>query len=62
MIGRVKKLNPAKDYCFITGEDGRDYFVRCSDVEALELTKGCVVEFTPSQTDRGLVAENVTLY
>lgn len=34
MTGTVKWFSPAKGYGFVTGEDGNDYFVHYSQIQA----------------------------
>ena len=52
MRGTVKEFGTQRGWGFITGDDGKDYFVRT-------LYKGDLVEFEPTETDRGVKAGNV---
>ena len=62
MKGRVKFFNKMKGFGFVTGEDGKDYFVHQSDVaEGTLLRENDSVSFTPAQSDRGMKAEKVSL-
>ena len=58
--GTVKFFNESKGFGFITAEDGTDYFVHKSALEAgASLRDGESVEFTVEQGERGLKAANV---
>ncbi|MBU0666110.1 MAG: cold shock domain-containing protein [Nanoarchaeota archaeon] len=60
MKGKVKFFNAAKRFGFITGEDGKDYFVHLSQIiDQVALEENDDVEFEGTETDRGLVAQNV---
>ena len=62
MKGNVKFFNKMKGFGFITGEDGKDYFVHQSDIgEGVLLRENDAVSFDPAQSDRGMKAENVRL-
>lgn len=58
MKGTVKFFNTGKGFGFITGEDGKDYFVHSSGVTG-EIKDGDAVEFEVQQGDRGPKAGNV---
>ncbi len=60
--GTVKFFNNQKNFGFITGEDGKDYFVHSSGLaEGTRLKDGDRVSFDVVEGDRGQKAENVTL-
>lgn len=62
MEGKVKWFNRVKEYGFITGGDGKDYFVHVKDLEeGVQLEEGSDVTFEPVQGDRGLKATKVSL-
>jgi len=58
----VKKLMPG-GYGFIDGEE-RDFFFHASELKGVaieDLFEGQVVEFEPSENEKGLNATNITL-
>ncbi len=58
--GTVKFFNMMKNYGFISGDDGKDYFVHGSAVVGgATLNQGDRVSFVPEQGDRGLKANQV---
>ena len=63
--GKVKWFNQEKGFGFITNdEDGKDIFVHFSAINAegfKTLEEGQIVEFEINETDRGPVAQNVTV-
>ena len=60
MNGVVKFYNRSKNYGFITGEDGKEYFVHLSGVKkGVFIHQGDNVTFEVVEGDRGLKAENV---
>lgn len=60
MKGTVKFFNRTKNFGFISGEDGKDYFVHISQVEGGEaLEDNQEVDFESAETDRGLQAQKV---
>jgi len=62
MKGKVKFFNASKGFGFIAGEDGQDYFVHQSGLNAgVTLRENDSVEFEGAQGDRGLKAQNVRL-
>ena len=63
MIGQVRMYNDKRGYGFITGDDGKDYFVPyCNiNIPSRRLSEGYTVEFTAGKNDKGYVASNVRL-
>lgn len=64
MIGTVKTWLPDKHYGFISGSDGNDAFVHCSDIKdrnRKSLSVGERVQFEPQETEKGLRAANVRI-
>ncbi len=60
MNGTVKFFNSSKKFGFITGEDGKDYFVHETGLkEGVTLSDNDSVTFEVAQGDRGLKAVNV---
>ncbi len=60
MKGTVKFFNGMKGFGFITGEDGKDYFVHKTGVENdAELRDNDTVTFDTEKGDRGLKAVHV---
>jgi cold shock protein len=60
MEGTVKFFNSTKNFGFITGEDGKDYFVHVSGlVEGTRLREGDKVSFEAVKGDKGIKAEKV---
>jgi cold shock protein len=61
MKGKVKFFNREKEFGFIIGDDGKDYFVHKSGLENNStLSENDVVEFSVEKGDRGLKAVKVT--
>lgn len=58
MKGKVKWYNRIKEYGFITGEDGNDYFVHLSEISGA-IEEGDDVEFEPAKGEKGLQAKKV---
>ena len=61
--GTVKWFSDEKGYGFIEQEDGKDIFVHFSSITMAgfkTLAEGDVVNFDIEESDRGLVAKNVT--
>jgi len=62
MEGTVKFFNRKKGFGFISGEDGKDYFVHFSALQqGTFIRQNDKVEFEGKEGDRGLKAENVKL-
>ncbi len=60
MRGKVKMFNAARNFGFITGDDGKDVYVHTSAIEGgAALAVGDVVEYEVEQSDRGPRAKNV---
>ncbi|MCD6477882.1 MAG: cold-shock protein [Candidatus Aenigmarchaeota archaeon] len=58
--GTVKFFNPIKHFGFITGDDGKDYFVHISGIkEGTTIKDGDRVSFKVVKGDKGIKAENV---
>ncbi|MFH1769978.1 MAG: cold shock domain-containing protein [archaeon] len=62
MNGKVKFFNEMKGFGFITGEDGKDYFVHQTGLgEGVTLKEEDEVTFEVVEGDRGPKAEKVVL-
>ncbi len=59
--GTVKFFNGLKGFGFITGSNGKDYFVHSSNLNGSILTEGTKVEFEVRQGQKGLEAFNVSV-
>jgi len=60
MNGTVKFYNFKKNFGFITGEDGKDYFVHSSGIAQGEMIKdGMPVSFDVTEDEKGQKAINV---
>jgi len=60
MTGKIKTLVNGKDFGFILGDDGKEYFFhKSSAVDFDLLMPGVIVEFTPTKGKKGPRAENV---
>ena len=58
--GTVKFFNTMRSFGFITGDDGKDYFVHISGIkEGTTLKEGDRVSFKVVEGDRGPKAEQV---
>jgi cold shock protein len=61
MKGKVKFFNTEKGFGFISGDDGKEYFVHSSSLaEGVKIDQDNVVTFESEQGDRGLKAVKVT--
>ena len=61
MKGKVKFFNREKEFGFIIGDDGKDYFLHKSGLQAgVSIDKDDSVEFTAEKGDRGLKAIKVS--
>jgi len=62
MQGTVKFFNRKKGFGFISGEDGKDYFVHFTALaKGTFIRDNDVVSFDTGEGERGLKAENVQL-
>ena len=60
MKGTVKFFNPEKKFGFVTGEDGKDYFVHQSALApGMSITQNDQIEFDTEQGEKGMRAINV---
>ncbi|MBS3082067.1 cold shock domain-containing protein [Candidatus Pacearchaeota archaeon] len=60
MKGKIKFYNEIKGFGFVTGEDGKDYFVHSTSLEgSTSLAKDDEVTFETEQGDKGLKAVKV---
>ena len=60
--GKVKWFNESKGFCFIEQQSGPDVFAHFSAIVSSgfkTLTEGQAVEFTITQGQKGLQAENI---
>ena len=57
--GTVKFFNAMKSFGFITGDDGKDYFVHSSGIVKGPIAEGDRVSFEVVEGDRGPKAEKV---
>lgn len=61
MNGKIKFFNTFKEFGFVTGEDGKDYFVHVSGlVGTTSMDKDQKVTFEVEKGDKGLKAVKVT--
>lgn len=63
MTGRIKFYNRKEGYGFISGDDGRDYYISYQNIPpSLQgIGEGYGVEFTPCLDDGGYFAEDLKL-
>ena len=62
MKGKVKFFNRTKNFGFIEGEDGKEYFVHATALpEGVTLNENDPVTFDVEEGDRGKKAVNVTV-
>ena len=60
MKGTVKFFNEQKEFGFITGEDGKEYFVHKTGLEeGVMIDKDDVVTFEAEKGDKGMKAVKV---
>ena len=62
LTGKVKWFNSKKGFGFITGDNGKDYFLHYSNIEMegyKSLNEGDKIEFKFEATDKGEKAINV---
>jgi CspA family cold shock protein len=60
MEGTVKFFNRMKNFGFIHGDDGKDYFVHSTGLkQGVMINEGDRVTFTPAQGQKGEKAEDV---
>ena len=60
MKGKVKFFNRTKEFGFITGDDGKDYFVHITGLVGISSrNENDVVEFDTEQGEKGLKAVKV---
>ena len=60
MNGKVKFFNEDKHFGFISGEDGKEYFVHSSGLtDGTHIAENDEVSFDVEEGDRGLKAVNV---
>ncbi|MBA7696734.1 Cold shock-like protein CspG [subsurface metagenome] len=60
MKGKVKFFDQEKEFGFITGDDGKDYFVHKTGLENdVVIDEDDAVEFSTEQGDKGLKAVKV---
>ena len=61
MKGVCKFYNPIKNFGFIIGEDGQNYFVHKTGIkEGIELNEGDEVTFETEENEKGFKAVNVS--
>jgi CspA family cold shock protein len=61
MKGKVKFFNQVKEFGFINGDDGNDYFVHKTGLqEGVTINEDDMVEFTVEEGDKGPKAANVS--
>lgn len=59
MKGKVKFFNRQKEFGFIAGEDGKEYFVHESGIKQGPIDENDEVNFDVEEGDRGPKAVNV---
>lgn len=57
--GTVKFFSEEKNFGFINGDDGKDYFVHRDAITGGPIAEGDRVSFKPEQGDKGLKAVDV---
>ncbi|MBN1898630.1 MAG: cold shock domain-containing protein [Spirochaetes bacterium] len=62
MKGKVKFFNSSRNFGFIAGEDGKEYFVHQTGLnEGVTIAENDSVKFDVEQGDKGPKAVNVSL-
>ena len=62
MNGKVKFFNETKGFGFISGDDGKDYFVHTTGLtEGVSLEEGDAVTFEVEQGEKGPKASKVSM-
>ena len=63
MKGKVKWFDRNRNFGFLVGEDGQEYFYGMNNIKGtdLPLDNGDIVEFIPSRNKKGLKAKEVVL-
>tara|TARA_Y100000310_G_scaffold332133_1_gene407126 strand:+ start:345 stop:545 length:201 start_codon:yes stop_codon:yes gene_type:complete len=59
MKGKVKFFNKEKEFGFISGDDGKEYFVHKSGIKEGSIDENDDVNFDVEEGDRGPKAVNV---
>lgn len=60
MKGKIKFFDEIKGFGFVTGEDGKDYFLHSTGIEGgVSLTKEDLVTFETEKGDKGMKAVKV---
>ena len=61
MKGTIKFFNDEKEFGFITGEDGKDYFAHKSELQGdITVNKDDKVVFEAEKGDKGMKAVKIT--
>jgi len=62
MEGTVKFFNRKKGFGFITGDNGKDYYVHATSIASDEVIyDDDVVSFSPENSNKGMAAKNVAI-
>ena len=61
MKGKIKFFNDSKGFGFITGEDGKDYFVHSSGLNGTSVSEGDSVTFEVEEGNKGPKAVKVVM-
>lgn len=63
MEGTIKWYNSKKNFGFITGIDGKDYFFHKSALPQGKVPKeNDKVNFSPEESERGIQAQNIEFF